>query len=154
MSSLVAFFSNLDRSKVNLLVAAACGWFFSTGWWCMIDVVSTYGDVVAENKVYCLPGVFATISMFLVNIVPTAVIKESYYYGNGRNCAPSVALLSLFVGLMVAFGSMIGATYILINDFLLRPKEQQWPGAGIFLQNLFIFFANMLFKFGILVENF
>lgn len=151
---LLAYFSNLDRAKVNSLVAAVCGCFFAMGWWCMIDVTSTYDDVVAENKIYFLPGVFGTISMFLINIVPTAVIKESYYYGNGRNCGPCLAVLFLFVGLMVGFGSMIGATYILVNDFLLRPKMHQWPGAGIFLQNLFIFSANMLFKFGIIPESF
>lgn len=55
----------------------------------------------------------------------------------------------LFVGFVLGFSSIIAATWIMIADFtIIDEKASRWPGVALLLQNLFIFFSSLLYKFG------
>ncbi|KAF2896137.1 hypothetical protein ILUMI_10050 [Ignelater luminosus] len=148
MSCIFNICENVPRDKLGYYSSMIGGILFFTGWWLMIDVHATYATVISTNKVYYLPGMFATAAFIVVNIIPMGVIQESYYYSDRKCCGPLMAKASLFIGLLIAFGSLIASSYILVNDFLLQSDVYLWPGFGIFLQNLLIFSANMLLKFG------
>lgn len=145
---LSTFFNNTSRSTLNYYCSMIGGVLFFTGWWILIDVSASYPTVVHLNKVYYLPGLFATASLLVVNMFPIDVMHDSYYYSERPCCGPLQIKICLFLGLTIAFGSLIGACFILINDFILGPEKHAWPGVGIFLQNLCIFSSNMVIKFG------
>lgn len=55
----------------------------------------------------------------------------------------------LFIGFVLGFSSIIAATWIMIADFsIIDEKASRWPGVALLLQNLFIFFSSLLYKFG------
>lgn len=119
----------------------------------MIDLDCVYPDIMEHKLVYHLPLIFATISFVIVNTVPYGRSFDPFSFEN-KLCNPGMWLLYLFIGLMLAFCSLIGASYILVNDFILPPRRYRWPGCAIFLQTVFIFVANMIMKFGIKQDTF
>ena len=54
----------------------------------------------------------------------------------------------LFIGFMLAFGSLIASCWILFGVYVAPQKVPIWPGIAVFMQNLLIFFATLVFKFG------
>lgn len=148
------FLENIPTQKLNCYAAAAAGVCFSLGWWLMIDVNVCHPNVIAQNGIYHLAGVFSTLSLLLVNMIPIRATENTSYNKDEICCTPFMAKLLLFMGFMATFGSLIGASYILVNDFLIPPNAQPWIGFEIFLQNLLIFLSNILLKFGIKHEEF
>jgi hypothetical protein len=80
-----------------------------------------------------------------------------------------------FVGFLLGFGSLIGAFWVLFGEYVFRGEpvypfgaellvanrrtiadpnagtfqpKATYPGVAIFLQNAFIFFASLIYKFG------
>lgn len=145
-------FANIPRIKINCIVVIVGGTLFFSGWWIMIDLMAVYPDVLHKKKVYCVPGVFATLAMLIVNIVPLNIIRNNYMTDD--KCRVLLATFILFLGLLMAFGSLIGASYILIHDYLLEENDILWPGFALFLQNFFVFIANFIIKFGTKSEAF
>lgn len=139
--------------KRNVLVTAIAGILFSSSWWMIIDLAFTERNLMYNRKIYYLPSISSTLALFIVNVIPITIIKESYFYSDSRLIGPFTATMILFFGLLVSFGSVIGASYILINDFILNGKGNLWPGFSVFIQNGMIFSANMLLKFGTTSEN-
>lgn len=133
--------------KFNSLIALLAGFLFYMGWWIMIDVNILYKTIIHNMKVYHAPGILGTIMMILINMIPNEILYDSHFYDSDTCCSPFVIKMFLFFTLMGSFGCLIGGTFILVNDFLLQPQEYQWPGYGIFLQNLFIFVSNILMRF-------
>lgn len=141
--------ANIHR---NTVCAVLSGTLFFVGWWLMIDVNVNYNDVINKMKVYYIPGLMSSLAFVIINLIPDNLIKESYDYND--KCHPFYGLILLFFGFIIAFGSLVGACYIIIADFLIKPHNAQWPGYGIFLQNALIFVANMVAKFCIKHEIF
>nr|XP_024001090.1 transmembrane protein 50A-like [Salvelinus alpinus] len=54
----------------------------------------------------------------------------------------------LFIGFMLAFGSLIASMWILFGGFVVPKKPVVYPGIAVFFQNAFIFFGGLVFKFG------
>lgn len=141
----------LNKLQVNLIISATASFLFFGGWWLMAD--KDIYDVTENNRLYHIPGIVATLAFLSINIVPAHFFYDSITYNQG--CfSPGVAKLYLFIWLMISFGCLIGAFYILINDFILDQKRYQWPGYGICLQNILIFASSMLLRFGKQHEHF
>ncbi|KAL3274136.1 hypothetical protein HHI36_015550 [Cryptolaemus montrouzieri] len=138
----------LPAFKKNCIVACISGTFFASGWWILFDLQTNYTEFMEEHAIYHLPGVVATLTLLLINLIPLAALQGSVHYSYGALRGKGTAVLCLFLGLMAAFGTMIGATYIWIAEFLLDKSVIQWPGYAILLQNLFIFISNLSFRFG------
>ena len=79
------FLHNIDLSeKRNKLASIISGFFFFSGWWFALDASATYHQDTRD--VFHLCGVFATISMFMVNAVSNSLlrgeVKESEHRRN------------------------------------------------------------------------
>lgn len=83
----------------------------------------------------------------MVNLIPANVVYD-VYHTNRKWCSAPLARVYLFLGFIIAFGAMIGASYILVNDYILGTEKYHWPGYGVFFQNLLILAANIIVKFG------
>nr|CAI5849581.1 unnamed protein product [Callosobruchus analis] len=140
------FLRNADVKTFNYVVSGVAGFLFFFGWWLMIDLTTQHRTTMSEQKAYHLPGVFATIAMVLMNMIPTEYLYNSGVYSGGF-CTPFLCKLSLLVTMMASFGCLIGATYVMVNDFMLDPEQYQWPGYGVFFQTLCIFSSSVLCRF-------
>ncbi|NWH59574.1 TM50A protein, partial [Geococcyx californianus] len=58
------------------------------------------------------------------------------------------ARIWLFIGFMMAFGSLIASMWILFGGYVVKEKTVVYPGIAVFFQNAFIFFGGLVFKFG------
>jgi len=151
----------LQRHR-NLITSVVSGVLFFTGWWLAIDAAVCYTDKNELRDVFHICGVFATISMFMVNGVSSATLENPDAYTDGC-LGVRGARIWFFFGCLMGFGSLIGASYILFGEYIaLSNKSTEgeedgvntfnpthtYPGVAIFLQNLFIFMASLIFKFG------
>lgn len=137
------------RNKVASIVA---GVLFFSGWWFAIDAAASYPKKTDLKDVFHICGVFATISMAMVNAVSNGQLRgESYTTGCLGNQG---ARVWFFIGFLLGFGSLIGASWILFGEYLFPNKENtfepkfMYPGWAIFLQNFLIFVASLIYKFG------
>ena len=167
---------NVDlNEKRNKIASIASGFLFFSGWWFAIDASATYYEDTRD--VFHLCGVFATISMFMVNAVSNSLLRGE---GFTDGClGPVGARIWFFFGFMMGFGSLlgnylnfditgwhhkrrvpasklccVGSAYILFGEYVhddeaktFNPKYT-YPGVAFFMQNLFIFFASVIYKFG------
>jgi hypothetical protein len=54
-----------------------------------------------------------------------------------------------FLGLVLGFTALIASCWILFQSYVIPPeKTLKWPGVGLFMQNLFIFLASLIYRFG------
>ena len=94
---------NEKRNKVASIVSGFC--FFS-GWWFAIDASATYHEDTRD--VFHLCGVFATLSMFMVNAVSNSLLRgEGVSFTDGC-LGPVGARIWFFFGFMMGFGSLLG----------------------------------------------
>jgi len=144
--------------RKNLVVSVAAGVLFWSGWWFAIDAAAVYTDTDKAGykrdiiDVFHICGVFATISMFMVNAISNGQIRGDSYTTGCMGVGG--ARLWLFVGFLMGFGALFGAFYILIGEYLVGHEGQSfapqhnYPGVAIFMQNILIFGSSMLYKFG------
>lgn len=136
----------------NLAASIVAGAIFFFGWWLAIDAAACYPDKNDLKDVFHICGVFATISMFMVNGVSNGQLNgEAYTTG----ClGVRGARVWFFFGSLLGFGSLIGASWILFGEYVAKTNEKTfnpsvtYPGVAIFLQNACIFAASLIYKFG------
>jgi hypothetical protein len=130
--------------KRNAVASILAGTLFFGGWWIIIDVAAHYSSS-DFNHAYHVCGVFATISLLMINAVSNGQVRGDSYTGGCMG--QGAARIWLFIGFVLGFGSMIASVWILFGDFVMYDKKI-YPGIGLFLQNLLIFSGSLLFKFG------
>jgi len=140
-------------NRRNLVASVASGVLFFFGWWLAIDAAACYTDKKQLMDVFHICGVFATISMFMINGVSSASLENPDAYTDGC-LGVRGARIWFFFGCLMGFGSLIGASYILFGEYIALSNvdtfnpDKTYPGVAIFLQNLFIMMASLTFKFG------
>jgi len=140
-------------SRRNLIASIAAGTIFSIGWWLVIDAAAVHPTQAEFNHAYHTCGVIATIALFMINAVSNEAVRGDGYT---EGClGPYGARIWLFVGFLLSFGSLIAAAWVLFGPYVADNTDPDpdkrlpvGPGVSIFLQNLFIFFGAMIFKFG------
>lgn len=135
----------------NFLASVVSGSLFALGWWCVIDAAAQYPKNEDFNHAYHVCGVIATLAMLMVNTVSNGQVRGDMY--TDGCIGPYGARIWLFLGLMLSFGSLIGACWILFGGYVIPGVKIQWPGVAIFLQNMFIFFSSIIYKIGRSEEN-
>ncbi|XP_078537387.1 transmembrane protein 50A [Lissotriton helveticus] len=134
--------------KRNTVASIAAGVLFFTGWWIIIDAAVKYPDMERFNHSYHACGVIATVAFLMINAVSNGQVRgESYSEG----CLGQTgARIWLFVGFMLAFGSLIASMWILFGGYVVQDDKSKevYPGIAVFFQNAFIFFGGLVFKFG------
>lgn len=132
----------------NQIASLLAGSLFFIGWWFIIDAISN--DTLKSDS-YHISGVISTIALIMVNAVSNAQVRgESYDSG----CLGQTgARLWMLVGFLLLFGGLIGACWVLFGKYVVSDETNVWPGVAIFLQNAFIFFSAIVFKFGRVEED-
>lgn len=141
----------------NMIASIVSGIFFFVGWWIFIDAAvydsyiakTTEGQNPEVNMWYITIAVVSTIAFFFVNAVSNGQIRGDTYTGGCMG--QTGARIWLFIGFLLSFAGLIAATWILFQIYIIDKGNQYegvWPGVAVFLQNLFIFVASIIFKFG------
>ncbi|XP_033099179.1 transmembrane protein 50A-like isoform X2 [Anneissia japonica] len=132
--------------KRNAVASVVAGIFFFVGWWVIIDAAVIYPKQDQMAHAYHTVGVFSTVSFFMVNAVSSGQIRGDSY---SSGCIGQTgARIWLFLGFLLGFGALIAACWILFGCYVTHDFAEVYPGVAIFLQNFFIFFGSMIFKFG------
>lgn len=130
----------------NMVASIIAGILFFTGWWICFDAAATYPDNSVFNHAYHTCGVINTLAFFMINSVSNGQIRGDTY--TSGCLGQTGARVWLFIGFLLAFGSLIAASWILFGFYVVPHQVNDWPGIAIFLQNAFIFFGGLVFKFG------
>ncbi|KAG7334431.1 hypothetical protein KOW79_002838 [Hemibagrus wyckioides] len=138
---------NIDwGEKRNTIASIAAGVLFFTGWWIIIDAAIMYPKEEDFHHAYHTCGVIATIAFLMINAVSNGQVRGDSY---SEGCMGQTgARVWLFIGFMLAFGSLIASMWILFGGFVVPAKAAVYPGIAVFFQNAFIFFGGLVFKFG------
>ncbi|XP_016315174.1 transmembrane protein 50A-like isoform X1 [Sinocyclocheilus anshuiensis] len=140
---------NVDwGEKRNTLASIAAGVLFFTGWWIIIDAAIMYPKEEQFHHAFHTCGVIATIAFLMINAVSNGQVRGDSY---SDGCLGQTgARVWLFIGFMLAFGSLIASMWILFGGFVVTDKKDLsvYPGIAVFFQNAFIFFGGLVFKFG------
>ncbi|KAM3183624.1 hypothetical protein ACTXT7_009987 [Hymenolepis weldensis] len=130
---------HIDVGVRNTIVSILSGILFATGWWIMIDAASSYGSESLPHAVHTI-GSIATVGFILLNIIPHHALSGDIE--DPRACG------FLFVSVLINFVTLIAATWVMFASYATGNIKPVWPGVALFLQNLFIFAAAFLFRFG------
>uniref|UniRef100_A0A1I8FP20 Transmembrane protein 144 n=1 Tax=Macrostomum lignano TaxID=282301 RepID=A0A1I8FP20_9PLAT len=119
----------------------------SIGWWIMIDAAAGYpspvGDASRGAHVRS-PGYCSGVH---VNSISNGQVTGSDTYTDG--CfGQNAARLWLFLGFILAFGSLIASVWILFGVYVGPQKSPMWPGLPSSCRMASFFAGNMIFKFG------
>ena len=101
---------------------------FFFGWWLAIDAAAVYTETDKDGyktelkDVFHICGVFATISMFMINGVSSAALESPDSYTDGC-LGTNGARIWFFFGCLMGFGSLIGASYILFGEYVAPRKK-------------------------------
>uniref|UniRef100_A0A8D3DIB0 Transmembrane protein 50A n=1 Tax=Scophthalmus maximus TaxID=52904 RepID=A0A8D3DIB0_SCOMX len=108
---------------------------FFTGWWIIIDAAVKYPDQGQFHHAYHTCGVIATVAFLMINAVSNGQVRGDSY---SEGCIGQTgARVWLFIGFMLAFGSLIASMWILFGGFVVPQKPVVYPGIAIFFQNGF-----------------
>uniref|UniRef100_A0AAY5EKG9 Transmembrane protein 50A n=1 Tax=Electrophorus electricus TaxID=8005 RepID=A0AAY5EKG9_ELEEL len=125
--------------KRNTIASIAAGVLFFTGWWIIIDAAIMYPKEDDFHHAYHTCGVIATIAFLMINAVSNGQVRGDSY---SEGCMGQTgARVWLFIGFMLAFGSLIASMWILFGGFVVPAKPAVYPGIAVFFQNAFIFFG-------------
>lgn len=137
------WFDNAGGDKRNAVSAMISGTLFFIGWWFIIDAVSITKSFPFS---YHLIGIVGTISLFMINAVSNAQMRGDSY--SGGCFGPQGARVWLFAGFVMGFAAVIASFWILFSGFISVKGEPVWPGFELLFQNVFIFAASLVYKFG------
>ncbi|XP_025134501.1 transmembrane protein 50A isoform X1 [Bubalus kerabau] len=126
--------------KRNTIASIAAGVLFFTGWWIIIDAAVIYPRMDEFNHSYHACGVIATVAFLMINAVSNGQVRGDSY---SEGCLGQTgARIWLFIGFMLAFGSLIASMWILFGGYVAKEKAIVYPGIAVFFQNAFIFFGS------------
>ena len=127
--------------------STVAGILFGVSWLLWIDAISfsakEYNQAV--DGAYWIPGILQTISLFMINFINWELIAGDGLFDEGGNMR---ARLWVFVSFVFAFGGLIGAIWILVQEI----NEPSWEQGSVqpavmgLLQNIFIFAASLIFR--------
>lgn len=114
-------------------------------WWIVIGIAATSEKDQAPDFAYFICGILGTLSLIMVNTVSNEMLNGAGY--EGGVCGSSGIKIWLFTGFVLGFASVIASVWLMISEFSQNSNKTQ-QGVGIVLQNFFILFASLIYKFG------
>uniref|UniRef100_A0A4W2H7F5 Transmembrane protein 50A n=1 Tax=Bos indicus x Bos taurus TaxID=30522 RepID=A0A4W2H7F5_BOBOX len=119
--------------KRNTIASIAAGVLFFTGWWIIIDAAVIYPRMDEFNHSYHACGVIATVAFLMINAVSNGQVRGDSY---SEGCLGQTgARIWLFIGFMLAFGSLIASMWILFGGYVAKEPGRN----GTQLHTLFLF---------------
>ncbi|KAK2703878.1 transmembrane protein 50A-like [Artemia franciscana] len=138
----------LKRGLQNVIASVLAGLFFFLGWWLIIDVVAVYGPYVF-NPAFHVFGIMGTISFFMINSVSFGELRGDVYVRVCFGCFGLMGARIIFrVGLLLGVINIIACCGILIANYIIPGVDNLYPGIALFLQNILILLASLIFRFG------
>ncbi|XP_039484947.1 transmembrane protein 50A isoform X1 [Drosophila santomea] len=156
------FTGEASRNRNTSIIA---GLLFFAGWWVLIDAMSIdLKHQITTGHVFI--GIFGTISFCMVNAVKGEHVRNSNHLSlgltsdslllfcaqiseeNSSESGARIAKIWLLVGFLMGFASIIAAIWVMIDDFINNEKKEGWFGVALLMQNVFILFASLIYKFG------
>eukprot|EP00003_Mantamonas_plastica_P032294 TRINITY_DN8724_c1_g1_i3.p1 TRINITY_DN8724_c1_g1~~TRINITY_DN8724_c1_g1_i3.p1 ORF type:complete len:152 (+),score=34.68 TRINITY_DN8724_c1_g1_i3:220-675(+) len=123
------------------------GIMFGVGWWIFIDgaVYASYtNDPVTFVFGFYVPGFISTIALILINILEWKELYSTQNQGRAR--------VWLLVAFLVGLGGVVSSIWIFADLYAnpLQPVQPKstYPGAAIVIQNILIFAAALVYRFG------
>lgn len=113
-------------------------------WWIVIAIAATAEKGHSPDFAYYICGILGTLSLIMVNTVSNEMLNGAGYEGGA--CGSSGIKIWLFTGFVLGFASVIASVWLMISEFTESMKSTK--GVGIVLQNFFILFASLIYKFG------
>uniref|UniRef100_A0A2K5CL26 Uncharacterized protein n=1 Tax=Aotus nancymaae TaxID=37293 RepID=A0A2K5CL26_AOTNA len=121
----------LGGGKGNTIASIAAGVLFFTGWGIIIDAAVIYSPMDDFNHSYHACGGKETIAFLIINAVSNGQVP-------GEGCLGQTgAGIWLFVGFMLAFGSLIASMWIIFGGYVAKEKVVVSPRIAVFIQNAF-----------------
>lgn len=123
------------------------GLLFGISWLLWIDSIAfsgvEYGKAV--SGAYWIPGILQTISLFMINLISWEIVGGEGLFDEGGNIR---ARIWVFASFLFAFGGLIGAVWILVQEMNAPSWEHGSVSAAVngLLHNVFIFLASLLFR--------
>jgi len=109
----------------------------------VIGIAATAGPDNAPDFSYYICGILGTLSLIMVNTVTNEMLNGTGY--EGGLCSSHGVKIWLFTGFVLGFASVIASVWLLLSEFT---EKNHILGVGIVLQNFFILFASLIYKFG------
>lgn len=109
----------------------------------MIGIAATAEEGKGPDFSYYICGILGTLSLIMVNTVSNEMLNGTGY--EGGICSSHGVKIWLFTGFVLGFASVIASVWLLVSEFTDKLHVQ---GVGIVLQNFFILFASLIYKFG------
>lgn len=109
----------------------------------MIAIAAMAEEGKGPDFSYYICGILGTLSLIMVNTVSNEMLNGTGY--EGGICSSHGVKIWLFTGFVLGFASVIASVWLLVSEFT---DKQQVQGVGIVLQNFFILFASLIYKFG------
>lgn len=109
------------------------GMLFGFGWWFWMDAVLVNHVSKVEQFI---PGIIATLAVLIMNLVTREDVSD-YDPFDDDNIRRS--RFWLFISYVLSFGAIVGAVWMLLQDYALKQSEVEsiWPGvAGVFQVSL------------------
>uniref|UniRef100_A0A8C6X9X0 Transmembrane protein 50A n=1 Tax=Naja naja TaxID=35670 RepID=A0A8C6X9X0_NAJNA len=107
--------------KRNTIASIAAGVLFFTGWWIIIDAAVKYPGSAELNHSYHACGVIATVAFLMINAVSNGQVRGDSY---SEGCLGQTgARIWLFIGFMLAFGSLIASMWVLFGGYVINGKK-------------------------------
>lgn len=130
----------------NLIVSGISGLLFAAGWWIFIDG-SAYRDVKyggAGPFVFYLPGILATIGLFILNNLDKKLFQEG---GWGEETETWEKIL-IVLAVMLHLAALIACIWIYIDKKEHRQIwERKWQGISSIIQTFLIVISSCLWRF-------
>lgn len=122
------------------------GALFGAAWWLWLDAVvhSAFLGVTVPAIAY-IPGCIATVALLMINFIHREELNDYDPFSDGEDCGVRTWL---FFSYVVSFGSLVGAVWIMVEDFSTNPdltSDEKWPGVAGIIQTFLILGSGLLF---------
>jgi len=122
------------------------GALFGAAWWLWLDaVVHSAALGVSVPPLAYVPGCVATLALLMINFIHREELSDYDPFSDGEDCG---VRLWLFFSYVVSFGSLVGAVWIMVQDFSRNEdltSEEKWPGVAGVIQSFLILGSGLLF---------
>lgn len=138
-----------DETLKRIICCAASGMLFAVGWWLVIDSAA-FTKMTDEPQSlmfqFTLPNIFISVALVMLNAFKWEDLKGEGLSENNH----SRAKLCMFLGLFVAFSSVAGSVWVLIDKYVAASAiaASSYPGIALFLSTLLIFSSAMVMRAG------
>jgi hypothetical protein len=111
--ALVQFWEERAKAYGPMLSGA----LFGAGWWFWLDAVACNATGTRPPFAQYIPGIIATVALVMTNCVQRDELAAYDPFDDGAFCR---ARFWLFMSYVVSFGALVGAVWVLAQDYGTR----------------------------------